>query len=306
MNRIYHICLILLFFLIISACEKLPADLKRSNPLDNNNPANAIQISKYTIVYDGNGDKAASKGETIYMEVFFHNYSKEIAHFVTAVFSSESPYIQNIVPQSIVNIWSGYQNNFIDPGGEGYGVYKNTPFNANYSFKFDINPNTPSGIEIPIKVDIKDLLGNSYSNIIKIKITEMQSKIQFHHYKIVYDSNNNGIVESGETIYVRSILNNVGKAKTKGILATVSSPSASVVALAPIVAVNYLNSVFSNISNPDSLLFGYYDNAPNDSIYSFRLNISSNTAHASRLPFNIQMLDIFNNLSTDTFSIYVP
>lgn len=287
-----------------SSCGNLLPDLQRDNLLDIKNEKNALQCSKSIVVYDTYGDMAANSGETVFMEIYLKNNSKKIAHFITGKFSTESPYVSNLMPKMEINFWSGKGLNFIDPGKEAYGAYKDAANNAIYSMKFDLSPNTPESAEILFNIDIKDIYDHHWNSYFIVKVKKVNTDVHFYNYQVVYDNNHDGIINKGETVYLKTFLINSGQVTTKKIQAVISSTNPFITNLTP-DTVSYLTMNLSNVALYGMQVFGYFNSAPNDSVYSVKFDVSGNAPSGSEILFRIDIKDIFNNTRTDTFKIVV-
>ncbi len=123
--------------------------------------------------------------------------------------------------------------------------------------------------------------------------------MKYMKYEVAYDSNNDGKINKGETIYLLVYLVNNGTNTANSIKASFSTNSSYVSLFTPTTQVNY-----GSISSGNST-YGDFGNAPDYSTYTIKFTVSSTTPTNTSIPININISDGGGNSWTASFSVTV-
>lgn len=288
----------ILFILIAVAlfgCEKW--DLERDNPLDNNTDINSdkdpeLVFSKYEVIYDNNDDGIINKGETVYLKVYIKNEGGS-ANNVNVKFSSNSTYVSSLSPSSL-----NYGD--VTPNQEKVATYGYCYENyEQYTFKFTLSNSTPIGEQITFDLEMIDEIGNTWSDSFNVTNSSTSSTLNYSKYEVIFDNNDDGIINKGETVYLKLYVKNNGSSTANSLNVSFSSSSSYVSSLSP-SSLNY-GDVTANQEKVAT--YGYcYDNYEQ---YSFKFTLSNSTPVGQQITFNLQMTDESGNTWTDSFNITV-
>ncbi len=121
--------------------------------------------------------------------------------------------------------------------------------------------------------------------------------LKFSNCEIVQDNNGDGLLNPGETVYLKISLKNIGINNANGTSATFSSNSSYVSGLSPTtVSIGTINAN-STVTPANSYSAGIY--------YTTQFTISSTTPIGTKIPINIHMSDGKGNSWDDSFEIVV-
>ena len=282
-----------------SACEKL--DLKRDNPLDENNPdyittsddqngkeepndgeiveGVAIRYSSYKVRSDGNGDGAINKGERVEIDVSLKNVGTVTAKGVEAVFSTTSEYVSGFGPMATV-AYGDIQ--------AGYAKWSRGNSSSYYTaFEFSVSEETPSGTKIPVKIEMEDVYGNKWEDSLTLTVESTRARIGYSGYKVRSDGNGDGAINKGERVEIDVSLKNVGTVTAKGVEAVFSTTSEYVSGFGPMATVAYgdIQAGYAKWSRGNSS--SYYT--------AFEFSVSEETPSGTKIPIKIEIEDVYGN-----------
>jgi len=278
------------------------------SPEENEQPEKVekfIQFDSYRIVGDNNGDGIINKGETVYLRVYLKNIGTSAAKKLKATFSSNSSYISELVPSSSINygdIAAGSVNN-----SSGYYEYEYTPNYpyTRYTLRFIVSNTAPAGTQIPVNISITDESGNTWTDSFSTVVEATKAQITYAHHNVVSDNNQDGIINKGETVYLRVYLKNMGTSAAKKLKATFSSNSSYISGFVPTSSINYSDIAAGGVNSS----YGYYENeyTPNYpySRYTFRFTVSNTAPSGTQIPVNMSITDESGNTWTDSFNAMV-
>jgi hypothetical protein len=129
--------------------------------------------------------------------------------------------------------------------------------------------------------------------------TQPGKSIVFSKYTVTYDNNNDGVINKGETVYLRVYLKNNGTQTVTSVSATMTTASSYVSNIYPTA----LNS-FGDIS-AGSETYASYSTDPNFNYYSWRFTVSSSTPTGTSITFNLNITDGQGNTWTSSFLVTV-
>ncbi len=290
----------LLVGLIFSSCEKIIPDLPRDNPLDGKNDSLmvegvSVKYSSSDIVSDNNNDGIINKGETVYLKIYLVNNGTSTANSVKATFSISSSYVSQLSPTTQVSYGD------ISAGGTQYGQTGYTPsYTDYYTIKFTVSSSTPTNTQIPINISITDESGNTWTSSFNVTVQGTGAQIAYSNHNVVYDNNNDGIINKGETVYLKVYLGNNGSSTANSVKATFSISSSYVSQLSPTTQVSY-----GDIS-AGGTQYGQTGYTPSyTDYYTIKFTVSSSTPTNMQIPINISITDESGNTWTSSFNVTV-
>ena len=129
--------------------------------------------------------------------------------------------------------------------------------------------------------------------------------LKFQQYTVVYDDNEDGIVNQNEMIYLIVSIKNSGSSTAKGVKAKINSSSSYISKLKPDSAVTY-NSHYSTADIASGYSkYGYTSTTPDYSDYTVRFKIIQNTPAGTIITLNMDITDEAGNNWTDSFEVTV-
>ena len=294
--------LIIIASLCLISCKKW--NLERDNPLDGKNNANmqdnvSLKFDSYSVAYDNNNDGIVNKGETIYLFVNLKNNGVSVANAVKATFSTTSSYISGFSPTTQVdygNISTGRTQSY------GFGQTNYTPNYGYYTIKFTVSNSTPKGAKIPINISITDENSNTWTSSFEVTVEGIDANVGYHSHSVVYDNNNDDIINKGETVYLFVNLKNNGSSATNAVKATFSKTSSYVSGFSPTTQINYVNIFAGRTQDYGS---GQTNYTPNYDYYTIKFTVSNSTPKGAKIPINIKITDESGNTWTSSFEVTV-
>ena len=222
-------------------------------------------IIQNTYVTDSNGNNILEPGETVELGVQLTNSGNLLATNIQAVLSSNDPHI------TFVNSSSEY----FPMAGDASG-FNRTPF------VFSVSPTAPNGhvLNFVLAITAGDL---SWDRNFSIRIDA--SDLQYHSFYISdYDTNFNGIVDSGETVKLVVNLKNASDVHSRFVNGTLSTNNPFVNILNPFVVIDNIapNAImqvvhevtFENGITPNSFVaFQYEASLSNGSPITQQINV---------------------------------
>ena len=293
---------ILYFLLIVGiifySCDKLIPDLPRDNPLDGNNDTVivegvSVKYASHNIVFENNGDGLINKGETVYLKVFLINNGSNTANSVKATFSINSSYVSQLTPISQI-IYGD-----IEPGSTQYVNTSYAPNYQYYTIKFIVSNTTPANTQIPISINIIDADGNTWSSNFNVTVQNTNAQIAYGSHNVVYDNNEDGIINDGETVYLKVFLLNNGSSDANSVKATFAINSSYVSQLSPTSQVTFGDIAAGNTQYANT---GY---APNYQYYTIMFTVSNTTPANTQIPISISLTDDTGNTWPSSFNVTV-
>jgi len=286
--------------LFLSSCEKIIPDLPRDNPLDGKNDASLVDgvsmaYSNNSVVYDNNNDDIINKGEIVYLKVFLVNNGTSTANSVKATFSISSPYVSLLSPVSQITYGD------VSAGSSQYGQFSLTPDYATYyTIKFTVSSTTPTNTQIPININISDANGNTWTGSFNVTVQGISAQIAYSNNTVVYDNNSDGIINKGETVYLKVFLINNGTSTANAVKATFTISSSYVSSLSPVSQITYGDISAGNSQYGQTSLVPDYS-----TYYTIKFNVSSSTPANTQIPININITDESGNTWTGSFNVTV-
>jgi hypothetical protein len=123
--------------------------------------------------------------------------------------------------------------------------------------------------------------------------------IKFDSYYVVSDNNADGIINKGETVYLKVYLINNGSSTANSVKATFSINSSYVSQLSPSTQVTYGDIAAG------STQYGNTGYAPNYEYYTIKFTVSNTTPANTQIPISINITDANGNTWTSSFNVTV-
>lgn len=259
----------------------------------------SITYNSHSVVYDNNRDDIINKGETVYLFVNLKNEGSSKAKNVKATFSSSNDYISGFAPASKIDYGDISAGNIQNYGLGGYG---NTPDYYIYTIKFTVPNTTPNNTKIPINISATDEFGNIWTDSFEVTVEETGANIDYYSHAVVYDNNDNNVINRGETVYLFINLKNDGSSDANKIKAVFSTSSAYVLGFIPTSEVDY-GDITSG--NQQSYNYGDYGMTPDLNSYTIKFTVSNNTLANTQIPIAIAITDECNNTWNRSFNVTV-
>ncbi len=263
--------LISLLLIIFRVCIWSEVAYNQPNTASTKNKNVNLKFLKSVVVTDNNKDGMINKGETIFLRVYLVNYGSGIAKSVKGTFLVNSPFISKLAPTCAVNFRD------IKGGTAEYGhdsAYQ-------YTIKFTVSNTTPSGTQIPIKINITDNSGGTWSSSFMITVESSRALIVCDKFEVVADNNGDSIVNVGETVFLKIYLANKGKSSAKGVKAEFTTNSTFVTQFAPIMPISY-GELLAGKSNYGKC---------KDFEYTVRFTVSRTMPVNTQIPISINIVD---------------
>lgn len=127
----------------------------------------------------------------------------------------------------------------------------------------------------------------------------------FSKSEVIYDNNQDGIINQNETVYLKVYLKNNGTSNANGVKATISSASNYISNLVPSAAVSYNSGSTSSVIYPGGEKFGDYGSDPNYNDYTVRFKVAAGSPAGTEITFNMHITDEEGNEWEDAFTIQV-
>ncbi|HNQ69535.1 MAG TPA: hypothetical protein PKN32_14240, partial [Bacteroidales bacterium] len=278
---------------VFTACEDYEfLNLKRDNPLDGKNNANmqdgvALKFDGYYVYSDNNDDGIINKGETVKLNIAIKNNGTRTAESVKVSFSTTSQYVSNFSPTTSVNFGDIERNS--TKWYNGYETYYSV-------LQFTVSNSTPLNTEIPIKIDMSDANGNTWTDTCKITVSTTGANLSYNSYYVYSENNDDGQINKGETVKLNVSLKNTGSSTAKAVKATFSTTSSYVTGFSPTTQVSYGDIA----SNSVKWYNGY------ETYYSvLQFTVSGSTPANTQIPITISITDESGNTWTSTFNVTV-
>ncbi len=232
-----------------------------------------VNVNNYIIDDDnngtssGNGDGQINPGESIELKVGLKNFGSLTANDVTAVISSDTPFI-TITDDEVTfgNIGAGNTNYSVD------------------DFDFDVASNVVGGSEIRLDMQIEDNGGNQWQDHIFLVVQGANLHVQSY----LIDDNNN-ILDPGDTVDLIVTLFNTGSVIASGLEGMLSCSN-------QFVSLNDSLAVFENISSGQT---------GNNSGDAFNISLDVHAISGMQIPFNILLTNANGFEQTVSFLIDV-
>lgn len=305
----YFSILLAVLFIFLNSCDNF-LDLPRDNPLDNQNDAllkKGLGFSKFVVQSDNNEDEIVNKGETVYLQVYLKNYTALTISGVKASISTTSEYISNLAPIGEVEYNSNFYINDIEAGTEKYGNGgTDYNFGGDYTVSFKVSESTPENTKIYFKMDISDVNNKSWIDSFFVEIKPTNAILNFSKYEIVYDTNEDEVVDNGEFVCLKVFIKNNGTSTANGVSASISTNSSYITNFSPVSYVDYDSDFYTNDITPGTEEYGYAGSDYNyGGNYTVKFIISASTPHGTDIQFDLNIKDEVNNTWNDNFIIDV-
>ena len=249
----------------------------------------SVSYYSYDVYSDNNNDKKINKGETVKLNVSLRNTGSSTAKSVKATFSTTSSYVSGFSPTSPISysdISAGYT---VWKGGYSYA--------SGYAIEFTVSNSIPANTQIPIKIDMVDESGNTWTSTFNLTVVATDANISYYSYDVYSDNNNDKKINKGETVKLNVSLRNTGSSTAKSVKATFSTTSSYVSGFSPTSPISY-----SDISAGYTVWKGGYSYA---SGYAIEFTVSSSTPINTPIPVNISIVDESNNTWSSSFNVIV-
>ena len=260
-----------------------------------------IGFNTYTVYSDNNGDKNVNPGETVQLKISLKNTGSSAAKGVMATFSTGSSYISNFSPITQINYGDISSNTVKWADYTGYNSQYETYLD--YTVKFTVSNSTPTGTQITINISIVDESNNTWTDTFDIPVVATNAKIGFNKYTVYFDSNNNKIVNPGETIQLKISLKNTGSSAAKGVMATFSTGSSYISNFSPTTQINYGDISSNTVKWADYT--GYNSQYETYLDYTIKFTVSNSTPTGTQIPISISIVDESDNTWSDSFNVPV-
>jgi hypothetical protein len=256
-----------------------------------------IEFSRFEINEDNNNDGFVNKGETIGLRVYLKNTGTSAANNIDALITCSNSYVSSLNPSYAITFSDNYYDDKISPGNESYyGGYPNTN-----TLTFHVSDQTPTNTILTFILNIEDEFGNIWTDSFDITVKATGANIEFSRYEVSDDNNNNGTINSGESISLRIYLENTGTSSAVNVDATLSCSSGYITSLSPTYAINFSDNYYDDIISPGNE--SYYGGYPNSNSITF--NVSASTPYGSSIVFSLSIVDESENSWSDSFTITV-
>jgi hypothetical protein len=124
--------------------------------------------------------------------------------------------------------------------------------------------------------------------------------LEFCNYVVVYDNNNNNIINAGETIYLKVFVVNKSNIFANAVTSTFSSSSPYLSQFSPVAPVNF------GMIIPGDSAFGNTSYTPNFAeYYTIKFTVNLSTPPNITVPINLVISDQSGNKVADSFQIFV-
>jgi len=262
-----------------------------------------INFSEFEIAYDNNHDKVINKGETVYLRVYLKNDGSSQANGVKASISSSDSHISSLYPSYELTYNSGYSSGNIAPGSQKFASVGYTPDYDDYTMKFDVSEETPDNTEISFDMQISDDNGNEWQDTFSVEVLPTAARLEYSKHTIVYEDNQNGQANPGETVYLRVYIKNTGSSQANDVSAVISTGNAYVSNLIPAYALPY-NSGYSNANiQPGGEKYASAGYTPNYYEYTLKFELSQAAPSGTAITFLLDILDESGNSWEDEFTL---
>jgi hypothetical protein len=289
--------------LFIVGCQKL----ERDNPLDKNNPnyvppplgsvnnpAPALEYSRFEIFGDNNTDKVVNKGETIKLKVFVKNKGNGSSQNVIGTISCSNSYIT--ITSTATSVKYSYMSSTagIDPGNEGYPKFEDL-------LVFNVATTAPDNEVVTFSLNLNDANANSWTDTFNLQVKKVSALIEYHHLEVYADDNFNKLVDPGETIKLKVYLKNNGTSRVNKVRVTTTCTNPNVSSLTPTVPTLYSYLGTTSYDYIDKNQEAYASGVSNYPTFK----ISSGAPPGEVLVFNVSIVDEMGNTWQDSYSVNV-
>jgi hypothetical protein len=186
MKRIALFIFIISIIQLFNSCDKIIPDLKRDNPNDSHFTGDNSEGKRTLAYYSHNvackeigeppyieysDENIINSGDKIWLNIVLKNTSNLNISGINATASSTSSLIEIVplTPTYFLKFGESSNSDDISSGKTGWGeitdgqYYNSAPNYNSYSVEFSVSAAASTGDTIPIKLNVKDELGNEWS-----------------------------------------------------------------------------------------------------------------------------------------------
>ncbi|MDR2407746.1 MAG: hypothetical protein LBE13_06510, partial [Bacteroidales bacterium] len=174
-------------------------------------------------------------------------------------------------------------------GGGGY-----------YTIQFTVSNATPNNTKIPINISMTDESNNTWSDNFEVTVQGTNASIGYYSHTVVYENNNDDIINKGEKVYLSVILKNNGTSTANSVKATFSTTSSYVSSFIPTRQISY-----GDISAGSTESGSYNYVSGGGGYYTIQFTVSNATPNNTQIPINVNIVDESNNTWTSSFNVIV-
>ena len=244
-----------------------------------------IKILIKIIEFIGNSDGNINPGETIWLTLPIMNMG--------------GTELSNISAELITNSNFITINNAISMYGFGY-IPIGASMTNNSLFEIEIDPNASDYEDLGLKLIITDLIDNWQSDV---NIDVNGSNIEIGNLII---NGNDQFLNSNGSSYLTLVLNNLGRYTTDNLTGTITSLTAGLNVVTPLV--NWENISAGASSSPNTTIeIEVMSGVINGTMATFELELISNTEFEQILTFNLQVgqVSVTDPLGPDNYGYYI-
>lgn len=206
-------------------------------------------------------------GSYAYLHIDIKNKGKATALNLTGTISSPNTAIS--FPTSYINLGSLAEN---DTSCLSTNTYSSTcDYLFSYNMPFIIIPSNYSGSTIPITISLKDAFKKTYILSLNIPLNKLPQNFKTT-YQVIADSNGDGLINSGEGVYLKL---NLKQNTIFGMIlekATLSSPTSSLIVETPEIYFDPMTSIGTTFCGTNILNQRNRCSAPYTSFVKIKLN----------------------------------
>jgi hypothetical protein len=290
MKMIKYVIAELIGLVTLNACE-LERDYEAGNV--------KIVLDSYKIVSESIADGVINTGETVIMNFRLKNTGSDDAKSIKVTFTSPNVYLTSLSPTTAVDygdIPAGTSKWFSDENAVSFVISLQIPID-------DVtNP------IIPLLLHIVDEKGRKWEETFELKIYGFVA-LSIDSYSVVYDNNKNGIVNSGETVYLNVNVRNDGNLTAHETQVSFETNSKYISGLYPNTKIRLgMNAQV----RPNDIVDGshnyFFDDTSKQRFYTIKLTVASDTPANTQIPItcNIVYCDLIHYFTaTSSFMLNV-
>ena len=235
----------------LAAVEAIQLGAIKYNAFEINDPA-------------GNNNHKLNPGESVSMALTLDNVSDDVVSNVTVVLSTDNPNV------TITDNEVQFPN-----------FAANQTLTVENAFAFSVNDQVVARQKIKFNADV--MVNGEPLSRFSINVTVYDYLLQFGAYAILNDNNNDGLLDPGETVDLRLIVDNSGNELAQMVVGTLSSDYDHIT----------LNETEKSFSSIGANLMGYAD---------YSVTLSEDTPDGFVIPLTLTLVDANGKVTELTFN----
>lgn len=270
---------------------------------------NAFTCSAYQIVYEDNHNGLVDAGETVYVRVYLTNNSIYDMEGISVQLMTDHPFVFDVDTSWIMY---GDVDGLFYSKSEDLGIGGEAPNRASYTFKFTAAEDFPTMSTIPFYLAITDKYDNLWEDYFQLgAIINDGPILTVSDIEVVYDANNNKLVNPGERVYLRVQITNSGNKTAQQVRGEITTSSAYVNNLLPRTWVNYKDGAYDYITEGNEVygdvVYSPGNNADReyDGYYTCKFDLSSTVSVGEQVLFKLTLWDEYGNVWVDNFYVVI-